>query len=156
MSQHFLTKPERIAMIACRGVAAWGSRVWAAHRTNPAVRERTSALAAFGFIFAFGLFSFDYVITGGPDWNPGASAAPLEHARLRSQPLAAAPYEAPPPLPEFDLAAHAPEGPVGELLGGPDTLLPNAQLELAETQTAQMMPASVTVAIVHKRKAGGA
>jgi hypothetical protein len=144
-------------MVASRGLVAGVTRVLANYRANPAARERTSALAAFGFIFSFGLFSFDYVITGGPDWNPGASAAPLEHARLHAQPLAEAPYEAPPTLPELDLTAYAPEGAVGELLGGPDTPLPNTPIQFVSLGASAPIPTltPMSAAVAQKLKTNG-
>jgi hypothetical protein len=156
-----LTKSMRAAAAASRGLAAWTNQTLAAYRANPAVRERASALTAFGFIFAFGLMSLDYVVTGGPDWNPGASAAPLEHVQVQPQMLSAAGYEAPPSLPELELVAFEPEGPVGELLGGPDTRLPNepAQFILADfsvTDVVEPTPIAPTSATARKLKAGGA
>jgi hypothetical protein len=39
-------------------------------------RERTQAVAVFTLIFAFGVTSVDYLLTGGPELSPGARAAP--------------------------------------------------------------------------------
>jgi hypothetical protein len=163
MSKANFARAARAIEVASMVLRTWSSQALAAYRANPAVRERTSALAAFGFIFAFGLMSLDYVVTGGPDWNPGASAAPLDHVQARPQMLAVAAYEAPPSLPEFELAAFEPEGPVGELLGGPDTRLPNEPAQLILTNfsvsdAAESAPAPLTLisATARKLKAGGA
>lgn len=91
-------------------------------RTDPQARERASAMAAFACILAFGAASLDYLITGGPDWNPGAAAAPLAQPVLTlSRPEAAA-YEAPPTLQATLLEEAAFDGPIPDLLGGPETL----------------------------------
>lgn len=47
-------------------------RGWSRILGDSVVRERALASAVFAGIFAFGVVSLDYLITGGPDWNPGA------------------------------------------------------------------------------------
>lgn len=39
-------------------------------------RERTQAVAVFTLIFAFGVTSIDFLLTGGPEFSQGARAAP--------------------------------------------------------------------------------
>jgi hypothetical protein len=141
-------------------LAAW----FQAFRADPDARERASAVAAFAFIFAFGAASLDYVITGGPDWSPGAAAAPLNHpTRIVTQASQAIAYETPPELPEVELVAYEPTGPIPDLLGGPETELPFAaapELTLASYQpvapAAISAPASTAPAPARKHKRAGA
>ena len=92
-------------------------------RAAPAARERTLASAVFAGIFVFAAGSVDYLITGGPDWNPGGgelqSAQIVE--RVAPTSLQVASFEPPPSFPAL-LAVEAPEfeGPVADLLGGSD------------------------------------
>jgi hypothetical protein len=108
---------------------AWrrASAYYRALREDPAARDRAAAASVFAFIFAFAVVSVDYVITGGPDWNPGAEAAELPAALTAPVALAPPPRfpDAGPPPP-----LEAPE-PVeadywrttDDLLGGPETIL---------------------------------
>lgn len=43
---------------------------------SPVGRERVHATAVFTLIFAFGVTSVDFLLTGGPELSPGARAAP--------------------------------------------------------------------------------
>ena len=63
-------------------------------------RERTQAVAVFTLIFAFGVTSVDFLLTGGPEVSQGARAAPYtSHVSLIS---------ARTPQPMRDLAFAAP------------------------------------------------
>jgi hypothetical protein len=114
----------RSALLAdARRVRDW---VWNAWR-HPARRERVKATAAFAFIVAFTAGSIDYLITGGPDWNPGGEAYAMEAPQPRVL-AAAAPatlsLPAPPGLTpaaplEIDYSWTS-----EELLGGPDAAAP--------------------------------
>jgi hypothetical protein len=96
-------------------------------RAVPAARERALATAVFAAIFAFALGSVDYLITGGPDWNPGgmgqAYAMEVAHPRYR------APQSVPAPASEAlvlteTVAIEEEDYSIAteELLGGPDAL----------------------------------
>lgn len=92
-------------------------------RANVAVRERALASAVFAGIFAFGALGIDYLITGGPDWNPGGAEA---YAMEIPQSAAVAPrqsqitQETAPPVHRsaFSEIDYSVAG--EELLGGPD------------------------------------
>lgn len=92
--------------------------------SDPAWRERVLARVVFASIFAFAIGAFDFLITSGPDWSPGATAAAAPApARLAVLPTAF-PLETPPPAPaNFAEAIADPDAPIPELLGGPDTRL---------------------------------
>lgn len=104
--------------------ALWKFAVRLGH--EPALRDRTLAQSVFAAIFAFALGGVDFVITGGPDWNPGAPAianhAPARHVVAVA--LATPIMEAPPTLvtEEAETLGEA-TLPTEELLGGPDTML---------------------------------
>ena len=90
---------------------------------SPVVRERALASAVFACIFAFATLSMDYLVTGGPDWNPGGGeslSAPIVE-RVAATSLRIASMEPAPTLPVV-IAIETADfgGPVGELLGGPD------------------------------------
>lgn len=124
------------AMAARRGASALGAAAAltlqrgraAAQRTWPRIREHVKATATFAAIAAFGALSFDYLITGGPQWNPAAPvldiitpAAAAERAPV-SVPMQRIAFE-----PEVEFTPIVAEefaltGPVEELLGGPDTV----------------------------------
>lgn len=97
----------------------WAASTW----RNPAVRERALACATFAAIFAATIGSVDYIITGGPSWNPGGEAYAYEAPRPRAEPPAPTFVGyAPPPPPVyaedyaiFEYAAMSPDA----LLGGP-------------------------------------
>ena len=109
---------------SCQSVAsriARGHAALARLRTDAAARERVAAAAVFAGIFVFAIGSVDYLITGGPDWNPGApqivASQTVERAAATSLRVDA--VELPPPqLAPIELAEAS--GPVGELLGGPE------------------------------------
>jgi hypothetical protein len=96
-------------------------------RATPAARERTLASAVFAGIFVFAAGSVDYLITGGPDWNPGGGELQSAQIAERAAPtsLQVASFEPPPSFPAMP-AIEAPEfdGPVADLLGGPDPWAP--------------------------------
>jgi hypothetical protein len=105
-----------------------------------APRETLFAAAVFAAIVAFAALSLNYLISGGPDWNPGA---PSVHAGspARARPAALSRrdiVEPPPPLPTprpvdmvefFDIP-----GPPGPLLGEPGQ---NAAVEAPENDFEQ-------------------
>ena len=102
-----------------------GRRLYRRVRDDAPFRDRMACVSAFAFIFVFFAASVDYLITGGPDWNPGAEAGELPVAYV--QRIAVAPpefpdAEAPPeqfqPI-EFEDFAYSNES----LLGGPETVL---------------------------------
>ena len=110
-------------------------------RYDPAARERASATAAFALIFAFGAASLDYLITGGPDWNPGAEAAALgRRPAIAVQALAPSDFVG---VPQLELASLAPMAeapqPTEDLLGGPDAILPNMAPEIALAQELDLL-----------------
>lgn len=104
-----------------RNSRAWGLRTW----RNPTKRERVKATATFAFIFAFAVGSMDYLITGGPDWNPdGGQAYASEYVapvRLSFATAEAAPLEPPPTLAEIDAKSVDYSFTSEDLLGGPVT-----------------------------------
>ena len=55
-------------------------RIW----RDPAKRDRVKAHLAFVLIFGFVVSSVDYLITGGPDWNPAGEAYAMEMRGPRS------------------------------------------------------------------------
>lgn len=93
-------------------------------RRDEALRERAAASGAFALIAMFALGSVDYLVTGGPDWNPGGEAQAAELPRaapILAVERAPEPVVAPPPslilvaaaLPDWSVAAE-------DLLGGPE------------------------------------
>jgi hypothetical protein len=71
------------AKLAARKAAALSKRALIATLTviekillSHSGRERTHAIAVFTLIFAFGVTSVDYLLTGGPELSQGARAAP--------------------------------------------------------------------------------
>jgi hypothetical protein len=89
------------------------------------VREWALASATFAAIFGVTLASVDYVVTGGPTWNPGGVAYAYEAMPPRMQPghtPSAVVDEAPPPAPfhdeDYEVFDYAFVG-SDALLGGP-------------------------------------
>jgi hypothetical protein len=105
-----------------------------------AQREGMFATAVFAGILAFAVVSLNYLISGGPDWNPGAPparviAAPAPPASLPRVDVAAPPPPAPVAAPAVEFLG--PLGPVGDLLGDPGqaaALGENARAEPAEDE----------------------
>lgn len=107
-----------------RGVVSAAVRL----KNDAAYRKNACAAAALAVTVAVTVFSIDYLITGGPDWNPGAPrivpeahAATIERASEIATPrvqtidiMAIAPMEALDQ--ELTLATYG----VDDLLGGPD------------------------------------
>ncbi len=108
--------PARAMTFAERIAIAW---------RRPALREGAWAAATFAAIFGLTAAGVDYVITGGPTWNPGGVAYAHEVDLDRAPPTPASTaiaYEPPPPAPLYaedyailEYAATTPEA----LLGGP-------------------------------------
>ncbi len=94
-------------------------------RENPVVRERIAATSAFAFIFGFLVWSVDFLVTGGPEWNPGAQAAELQAAYVQVEGPAPAFADAAPPPMQFEPIALEPDYSISadSLLGGPDVVL---------------------------------
>jgi hypothetical protein len=92
-------------------------------RNSAAVRERLLATGVFAALAAFTVASFDFIVSGGPDWTPSAQAAPPPLVRVSSLPDLA--YEAPALLevvarPRLTLTIYPDYTAAGEaLLGGP-------------------------------------
>lgn len=115
------------ARVGVRNARAWVLKLW----RNPQRRERLEARATFAFIAAFTIFSVDYLITGGPDWNPGGEAYAMEMVSPTRAPTywpEALPVE---PLPEreAEIVAAVDYSFTSEvLLGGPQATLADATL----------------------------
>jgi|CXWL01.1.fsa_nt_gi hypothetical protein len=95
-----------------------------------AVRERAAACATFALIFVFAAGSMDFLISGGPDWNPGAPRAPqIVRAEVLTTPLLhqETAWTPPPALPFHDVPEFVDSGRVGELLGGPDMIFASSE-----------------------------
>lgn len=92
-------------------------------RANVAVRERALASAVFASIFAFGVLGMDYLITGGPDWNPGgAEAYAMEIPQptfVTQRPRQATEDTTPPAPPQLTYVAIDYSAADADLLGGP-------------------------------------
>lgn len=103
-------------------------RIW----RNPAKRDRVKAHLAFLLIFAFVVSSVDYLITGGPDWNPAGDAYAMEMTGPRSYatPVSAEPTALAAETEETELMAEVDYSFTTEtLLGGPDTILAAARAD---------------------------
>jgi hypothetical protein len=116
---------DRALRLAARRATAFVGRL----RGDAAARERLAAAATFAFIFVFAAASVDYVITGGPDWNPGAEAQAAELPAAYAQVVPAPPPRLPDAAPSPPLAPPAdayfdPMATADDLLGGPDAVLP--------------------------------
>jgi len=109
---------------------------------NSAARERFWAAGTFALIFGFFVAGVDYVISGGPDWNPEAPVTEAHAAQVHR--VAALAPSAPPALSaalqQKAEALEAEGGAVVEeidysfttevLLGGPDTVLASAEYDV--------------------------
>jgi len=133
---------ERVIALAKRAsafVAAGAGRARDAAlrlKSDSAYRKNACAALALAATMAFTVFSIDYLITGGPDWNPGAPRiVPEAHAATieRAQPVPALHMQT------LDMMAVAPLAPLEEeiafaslsaddLLGGPEDAAPELQL----------------------------
>jgi len=111
---------------AFKRVGKRARRIW----RDPAKRDRVKAHLAFVLIFGFVVSSVDYLITGGPDWNPTGEAYAMEMpgprnyaAPTRAEPtnLAATTEEQAALIEEIDYSFTA-----ETLLGGPETVLANS------------------------------
>lgn len=116
-----LLKVARNAVLSLRHLPGWLVRT----ARDPAGRDRVLAAGVFSAIFAVGMASADYVITGGPDWNPGAFDLPRqEYVELTAAPAIPADYE-PPPAPVIDdepAQFYSASVSADDLLGGPRML----------------------------------
>ncbi len=129
-------------------VGAWAQQSWAALRTDPAARDRALGRTVFAAIFGFFVVSVDYLITGGPDWNPGAAPAPRVTAQNRVEATVFTPAFAPPPvLQTASLEAGDYSLTTETLLGGPEMILASAEgaggarpVETVYTPMAQIEP----------------
>lgn len=119
----FRAAAEPIVRQRLRDARAWGLKIWRV----PAKRERIKAFTTFAFIFAFAAGSLDYLITGGPDWNPdGGQAYASEYVapRIARAAFVEAAVIAPPPaLPEAEVLDADYRYTSETLLGGPETVL---------------------------------
>ncbi len=115
-------------------LAEAGARAIAAVRSER-LRERLMAMGAFAGLALVMAASCDYLLSGGPDWNPSAEAAPYRaEAYLTLTALPEIPYAPPAELaaaPEEDLEQATVTrvsytAPAGVLLGGP---LPGDELD---------------------------
>ncbi len=109
-------------------------------RENTALRERTAASVVFAGILLFALVSLNYLVSGGPDWNPGASPAQASPSieRAAANSVGGFEPEAPPvlPAPALDpVEFFDTPGPVGDLLGEPgrgESLAADENFDVAE------------------------
>lgn len=117
---------------------------WAAFRADPAAQDRALARTVFAAIFGFFVVSVDYLVTGGPDWNPGAAPAPRAFAQDRVEVSVFTPAYATTPVLDVASVEPADYSFTNEtLLGGPDVILASADgpdearvLEVGFTQIA--------------------
>lgn len=129
MSERLIALLKGAARLAVTTVAALRAFV-ARWRDDAAYRARAYGVAAFACIFAFTIASLDYLITGGPDWNPGAPAIMQEaHAAT----IERVTQLNPPRIEALEVMATMTPAPLEEevsfallsaddLLGGPDEL----------------------------------
>lgn len=105
-----------------RGLIAAAVAMAARWRGDAAYRERAFGIAAFAGIFAFTIVSMDYLITAGPEWNPGAPA-PVAQAQRAERALATSlPIEniAPAPAAVAEAEIVVAVLTADDLLGGPE------------------------------------
>ncbi|UPT64367.1 MAG: hypothetical protein M0D54_07495 [Hyphomonadaceae bacterium JAD_PAG50586_4] len=119
----------RKPLVRARAVARRLGRHARAFWAVPANRERSKASAVFAAIFAFTAVGVDYVVTGGPDWNPGGVAYAMEISQtqtrgdlvVRAGPLAPTQTTEEDAWIEIGLIDYS--FTTETLLGGPDTVL---------------------------------
>jgi hypothetical protein len=92
---------------------------------DAAMRDRALAHVVFAGIFVFAVGSFDFLITGGPEWNPGPASAATQVQHLeptQTRNWQAETAEPPPQYPGIEPRQMmiADGAPVEELLGGPE------------------------------------
>jgi hypothetical protein len=136
-----------LARTARAGAVRFVGSAGAAWR-NPALRDKAWASATFAAIFGLTLLGVDYVITGGPTWNPGGVAyayepEPRAVSRLPPTPVALA-DEPPPPAPlyaeDYEIFEYGFVG-ADALLGGPSSGgLQNAAYTIAPPINANTRP----------------
>lgn len=99
---------------------------YAAFRADPAAQERALARGIFVAIFAFFFVSVDYLMTGGPDWNPAAAPAPRAALQDRVEAAVYVPSFTAPPARDSSMTPADFSFTAETLLGGPDTILASA------------------------------
>jgi hypothetical protein len=126
------------------GVARYIGRLLLSHARNPVARERTLAAAVFALIFVGFVGGVDFVVTGGPSWNPGGEAeaaewTPQAHVRTPAPTLV---NYAPPPAPLFAPAIDLRDYEIAteDLLGGPGANFRSASLDQASFDRAVFDP----------------
>lgn len=97
--------------------------LFASLRHDRALRERALAGTVFAMIFAGFVGGVDYVITGGPTWNPGGEAPafvapPHVRAATTTEPILVG-YAPPPPILTAAVDLRDYEMPIEDLLGAP-------------------------------------
>lgn len=109
-------------------------------KNDASYRKNACAAAALVVTAAVTVFSIDYLITGGPDWNPGAPRiVPEAHAATVERPAQVTALH----IQSLDMMAMAPIAALEEevsfatlsaddLLGGPDDVEPTLQLAIAD------------------------
>lgn len=115
-------------LLRLRDFPAWLVRT----ARDPVGRDRMVAATVFSAIFAVGVVCTDYLITGGPDWNPGSFDPPRqEYAEFTAAPALPENFEPPPaPVQEEDVALfHNANVSADDLLGAP-RMLQTASYEL--------------------------
>lgn len=120
----------------CKAIIDFPGRLW----REPETRDKTLAAAVFAGIIGFGALAMDALVTGnGPDWDPGALAAPAAYAYqpppapVAAIDLDAAPFDFALPLTPVDFETSGDQN--EELLGGPEELFVAASFHAAAPVT---------------------
>ncbi|MGE0739836.1 MAG: hypothetical protein AB7O98_00725 [Hyphomonadaceae bacterium] len=135
----------RVRLSALREAAVRFGQSAATAARDPKKRERFWAASTFAIIFTVFAGGVDYVLSGGPEWNPGAAAAPYvpEVQRVVVAAQAAAEVELPAPVEPIVVHQIADYSFTTEtLLGGPELAL--AADELLEVPTIRAIDISYT------------
>lgn len=116
----------RKAAVALVDLPFWLWRFAVTFADSRDLRQHAFGQALVAGVFAFGLWSADFLLTGGMDWSPDMSAIAAEPSHTirtsRAQdgePVAPPPALTAPALQRLDEMA----APNEDLLGGPDTVL---------------------------------
>lgn len=110
-----------------RGLWTGAGRLVREVRTEPAAQERAAAAAVFATIFAVLVGGVDYLVTGGPSWNPAAAAAPSVAVTRVDAPAWSAEPAALPQRPAVEAAEIDYSFTDETLLGGPEVVLAAAE-----------------------------